>query len=232
MMDLMKRTKSRTGQTALIVILIVIVGLTVAVAVLSRSITSVSISTQEEERARSFSAAEAGVEDALRRDLGSYIGGGGAGQSFSFGSDSAVSYTVGRSANLSSQVSPGQVVTIEWGTGVHPAQSVDISWTGSCADLVETRIDTDGSVVHDVVLNSPANNRQPLTPNRGVSRLRFVGCPTTVTLSAPIGTELSFYDVDATGTSGQASSRVKVIRSEPAAIGLLDYAIFSGGSIN
>ena len=69
--------KLRSGQVAMVVILVVLVGLTIGVAVLGRSVTNVGISLQEEERARSFSAAEAGVEDALRQDLSILAGSGG-----------------------------------------------------------------------------------------------------------------------------------------------------------
>ncbi|MDO8658023.1 MAG: pilus assembly PilX N-terminal domain-containing protein [Candidatus Levybacteria bacterium] len=55
------------GQTLLIIVLIMVVGLTVGLAVASRSIINVRTSTEEENSQRAFSAAEAGVEQALRK---------------------------------------------------------------------------------------------------------------------------------------------------------------------
>lgn len=57
--------KSRKGQVLLIVLLVAAVGLVVVLSVVSRSITDISITTKEEEALRAFSAAEAGVEQAL-----------------------------------------------------------------------------------------------------------------------------------------------------------------------
>lgn len=54
------------GQTLLIIVLIMVVGLTVGLAVASRSIINVRTSTEEENSQRAFSAAEAGIEQALR----------------------------------------------------------------------------------------------------------------------------------------------------------------------
>lgn len=56
----------QAGQAVLIIVLILVVGLTVGLAVASRSITNVRISTEEENSQRAFSAAEAGIEKALK----------------------------------------------------------------------------------------------------------------------------------------------------------------------
>ncbi|QQG40692.1 MAG: hypothetical protein HYV37_04010 [Candidatus Levyibacteriota bacterium] len=57
---------SESGQTLLIVILIVVVSLTVGLSLASRSIVNLRISTEEDNSQRAFSAAEAGVEEALK----------------------------------------------------------------------------------------------------------------------------------------------------------------------
>lgn len=57
---------SQKGQAVLIILLVMVVILTVALSIASRSITDISISKKEEEAARAFSAAEAGVEQALK----------------------------------------------------------------------------------------------------------------------------------------------------------------------
>ena len=60
-----KYNKSVKGQALLIVLLIMAVSLTVVLSVATRSVTEVSVSSYEEDALRAFSAAEAGVEDAL-----------------------------------------------------------------------------------------------------------------------------------------------------------------------
>lgn len=68
----MKNPTHQRGQTLLIVVLVLAVALTIGLAVVSRSVTDIRISRQEEESARVFSAAEAGIEEALKRtDLAS-----------------------------------------------------------------------------------------------------------------------------------------------------------------
>jgi hypothetical protein len=211
--------KLRKGQAALIVTLVVIVGLTVAVAVISRSVTDVGVSTQEEERARSFSAAEAGVEDALRQDLSAIAGG-----NFAVGGpETTTDYTVTKLTNVTSRLDPGQVLTIDWSKGT--GTSAAVSWD-DCADLVLSEITAAGTVTFNV---DSGTGRNIAKGSSKLVRLRFVGCSTNVTVAG--NGPLSFYDVDSTGVSGQSTSRVKVTRSEPAAPGLMDFAVFSGSDI-
>ncbi|MFZ5366308.1 MAG: hypothetical protein ACOZBZ_03350 [Patescibacteria group bacterium] len=57
--------KESPGQALLIILLVMAVALTIGLSVISRSITDIKISQQTEEAARAFSAAEAGIEEAL-----------------------------------------------------------------------------------------------------------------------------------------------------------------------
>lgn len=66
------KQKTNSGQALLIVLLSMAVVLTIVLSVLARSVTDVSISSQDEDSLRAFSAAEAGVEQALI--IGSSIG--------------------------------------------------------------------------------------------------------------------------------------------------------------
>jgi len=223
------RFTNRSGQAALIVTLVVIVALTVAVAVISRSVTDVGISTQEEERARSFSAAEAGVEDALRQDLSTIAGG-----NFQVGgTETTTSYTVTKLTNVTSRLDPGQVLTIDWSKGT--GTSAAVTWIGdsSCQpgypQLITTSITSDATPQVTFVVDDVSPAQISKIGNDRLVRLRFIGCPTGVTVNG--NDSLSFYDVDSTGESGQSTSRVKVIRSEPGAIGLMDFAVFSGSDI-
>ena len=61
--NLIRKTE---GQIVLILVLITIVGLTVGLSLISRTVTDVRISSQIEQSNRAFSAAEAGVEIALK----------------------------------------------------------------------------------------------------------------------------------------------------------------------
>lgn len=56
---------AQKGQALLIILLVMAVVLTIALSVVSRSVTDITISQKEEEASRAFSAAEAGVEQAL-----------------------------------------------------------------------------------------------------------------------------------------------------------------------
>ena len=60
-----KKYKNKSGQALLIVLLAMAVIATVVLSISSRSISEVSITSREEESVRAFSAAEAGVEQAL-----------------------------------------------------------------------------------------------------------------------------------------------------------------------
>jgi hypothetical protein len=59
-------SKKTSGQSLLVILLVMAVILTIGLAVASYSITDIKISQQEEESARAFSAAEAGIEEALK----------------------------------------------------------------------------------------------------------------------------------------------------------------------
>ncbi|GEM_PF-527299 len=75
----MKFSKQK-GQALLVVVLVMVVSLTVGLSVASRSVTNLRITTEEENSQRAFSAAEAGVEEALKSsETGFIIGGDGVG---------------------------------------------------------------------------------------------------------------------------------------------------------
>ncbi|KKT38014.1 MAG: hypothetical protein UW22_C0015G0024 [Candidatus Gottesmanbacteria bacterium GW2011_GWB1_44_11c] len=63
-------TKNYRGQTVLITVLILTIALTVALSLIRRTATDVKTTGQLEESARAFSAAEAGIEDVLKRASG------------------------------------------------------------------------------------------------------------------------------------------------------------------
>lgn len=65
------RKETESGQALVLVLLSLSVVLTIVLFVLSRSITDISISTEQADSVRAFSAAEAGVENALITGAGS-----------------------------------------------------------------------------------------------------------------------------------------------------------------
>ncbi len=62
--------QDQRGQTLLITLLVLTVATTIALSLIGRSTTDVAINTKLEESAQAFSAAEAGIEEALRTGLG------------------------------------------------------------------------------------------------------------------------------------------------------------------
>ncbi|MFH1833231.1 MAG: pilus assembly PilX N-terminal domain-containing protein [Candidatus Levyibacteriota bacterium] len=60
--------RSNSGQAFLIVVLVMVVSMTVGLALISRSVTNLRTSTEEENSQKAFSAAEAGIEKALKEN--------------------------------------------------------------------------------------------------------------------------------------------------------------------
>lgn len=63
--------KNQTGQVILILILVMTVALAIGISVIQRSLSDISTSSKVEQSSRAFSAAEAGIEKALRNDFSS-----------------------------------------------------------------------------------------------------------------------------------------------------------------
>lgn len=65
---------SQRGQIVLILVLVMTVGLAIGISVIQRSLSDVSTATKVEQSSRAFSAAEAGIEKALKGDSGDNFG--------------------------------------------------------------------------------------------------------------------------------------------------------------
>lgn len=61
--------RNNSGQVLLIILLVMVVGLTMGLSLATRSTTDVKVSTQLEQSSRAFSAAEAGIEAALKGEV-------------------------------------------------------------------------------------------------------------------------------------------------------------------
>lgn len=103
-----KRKTNESGQALVLVLLSLAVVLTLVLFILSRSVTDILVSSKTEEAARAFSAAEAGIEQALVIGTG---GGGGVGSSASYKS-TVSDYAVGSpDFNYPIEISSGDTMT-------------------------------------------------------------------------------------------------------------------------
>jgi len=59
--------KRQSGQAALVILAIMAIGMTMALSLSKRVVTDIKMSEQEQKSAKAFSAAEAGIEEALRK---------------------------------------------------------------------------------------------------------------------------------------------------------------------
>ena len=66
----MKKAGNQSGQVVLITLLVLTIATTVALSLISRTTTDTTITAQVEESSRAFSAAEAGIEEALKSGVG------------------------------------------------------------------------------------------------------------------------------------------------------------------
>ena len=66
----MKQHNAQSGQVVLITLLVLTIATTVALSLISRTTTDTTITAQIEESSRAFSAAEAGIEEALKNGVG------------------------------------------------------------------------------------------------------------------------------------------------------------------
>lgn len=151
------------GQALVIILLVLAVASTIAISLASRSVTDISITNKERESARAFSAAEAGVEEAL-------IGGSASG---TLGGGETFNVTAGIAGGTANFIWPDSIFTGEqvalWLVG-HGANgdlvcsptnpcftgsSIKVCWgePGSPADQAETPAIA-SSIIY---LNTPAN---------------------------------------------------------------------------
>jgi hypothetical protein len=120
----------QSGQIGIIIILIMVVLLTIGLSLASRSTREVILSQQEEESTRVFSAAEAGVEQALTADFTF------AGESYAPGptaipnTNATVDYTIQKMHVLDMRLTEGQAARVQLTDSSTPLpSSVAISWS-------------------------------------------------------------------------------------------------------
>jgi len=153
--------RQSSGQAGIVIILLTIVLLTIGLSVASRSATDVRLSRQEQQTTRAFDAAEAGIEDALRQDLGALVGGGGSVDVGPCPGPDCITaqYDVDELLVLETEIEEGETVEVDLngfgGTGVV------IEWGDANIPEVCSGGDLYASVVVAVFDNSGNVRRQP-----------------------------------------------------------------------
>lgn len=147
--------RQSSGQAGIVILLLTIVLLTVGLSIASRSVTDVRLSRQEEETSRAFDAAEAGIEDALRKDLAGLVGVGGSVDVGPCPGPECIraDYSVNEEVNLETELEEGETVevnlagftgsgvTLQWGRSGEVCSGGDLF-----ASLVVAVFDNTGKV--------------------------------------------------------------------------------------
>ena len=244
---LQRLERSDCGQVALIALLIMIVLLTVGLAVVSRSVTDIRISKESEESARAFSAAEAGIEEALKENLATWSpppGGVGVG-------DLTAQVTVAKINSFKTRIEQNETAEVQLdgfaGTGLN------VSWSNSGLELILIYDDSgvykamrralynfsDGSVCGNNFTDVPSGleSIDVSTISPKILRIRPICSDAEVTVAS---TDSGLYPLpDQSYTirssavipeTGQTRS-LEVTKSVPILPPLFDYVLFSGGSL-
>lgn len=169
------------GQTVLITVLVLTIALTVALSLIRRTTADVQTTGQLEESARAFSAAEAGIEDVLKRASGTTatIQSGNASATF----DTTFTMTAGSSSPFTypASIEQGDVATI-WLVPHLADNSLDVSGVAPYCQVA-------GPCVIDICWDQPS-----VSPT--VDPAVEVGVLYLDTINTVYGIERSAYDPD------------------------------------
>jgi Tfp pilus assembly protein PilX len=156
----------QAGQVGIIILLLTIVLLTIGLSIASRSVTDVRLSRQEQETSRAFDAAEAGIEDALRQDLGALVGVGGSVDVGDCPGPECITadYSVDELQILETKIDEG--VSVEVNLVNFTGSQVSIEW----AQTTETSCPDDGASVVVSVFNPSAGTLRR-TPYKGCNKV-------------------------------------------------------------
>lgn len=243
----------RNGQVALIVLLLMVVILTVGLTLISHSITDVSISKDEEDSMRAFSAAEAGIEQALQNisagDFNTEVG------------DVPVNVSVtpiGGTTPIIRDLVEGEYMNIDLNDMIGNT-NISVTWTdevvlGNNAALEVLIYQDIGTYTRSAYARAglcatglcsttgfttvPSNATPPLaiTQDDNLVRIRALCNSTTVTVTAGAGLPTQVYQIDSKASAGGAQeskvSVVEVSRTNPALPPIFDYVLFSQGNLS
>lgn len=244
----------QSGQVLVLILLVSVVGLTIGLSIAGRSLQNVEQGAQTEEANRAFSAAEAGIEEALL-DLqqsgsvdvssieGTDLTGGGRIKDIS----PNVLLPNSEANAMVVELKKDEVVQIALeDAGTYARQDVTVKWEAD-ASLVLARIYEDGGGygVQKYAYNStgrtngfglwdPGDQVQIDPDDNGQDgvalRIRAMYADTKIRIW---GSDLPAQgtQIDSTGQSGESERKVRVVRTLPALPAIFDYVLFSGGSI-
>lgn len=242
------------GQVLIIILLVIVIVLTIGLSIAGSSLKNVQETAILEETNRAFSAAEAGIEEALL-----YLEQGTpvptiSGKALEAGSViKQVQATQQESLQLSA-LEQDSVAQLDLECPTCGTGSVTITWDINSA-LVITRIYWDGSdyAVERWALNcgfDPGNNftlKSPGVDNKctqeinidgaadKVLRIRAMYADTSITVTPNPGTTIPVQStvVTSTGQSGETERTIQVERTLPVPPAILDYVLFSAtGSLS
>lgn len=236
-MNVMRMNNS--GQAVVIILLVAVVVATIAFSIAGSSLSNIEQTGITEETNRAFSAAEAGIEEALYNleTLGS-IGSGLDGRQLDSGalikevtSESLQTLTL-------DQLAKDDVAQVT----LNGAATVRLLWDPTAA-VVITVIDSSYNVVRyaslcntlinstfsDVgLLNGKCRQDISVTAQDRIMRIRAMYTSTSLSASAILGNlPTQSTVITATGKSGETERTVQVERTVPVAPAFFDYALFS-----
>lgn len=250
-------SREESGQIGIVLLLITVVLVTISLSIVTRSVTDVSLSKREEDSQRAFSAAEAGIEDALRQDLSSIVGShtipvtsGGVSGSYDVALENTLVTQIDASlksleVNLDG-LSSGDSVVVDWSFDgdctVTPAPAaLIISIYNSASETIVRREAYDGCPIRRGIngfiapsAGVGAYNFQVTetlgSNNEDLMIIKTVYNDTDIRVSGG-GTALpsQFYTIHSEAVaSGGESRAILVTETFPAPPSIFDFAIFSG----
>lgn len=247
--------KKNSGQVALIVLLIMVVILTIGLSLASRSITDIRISQNEREALRAFSAAEAGIEEALR-DIPAYAG---KTTPVSIG-DLTANVTVEETGEETTRtIEKGGTMSILLEGASSPPTLLRINWI----DTTKSDETSDYASIEIIVYADDysfnryaysAQNRNDgfsiisdsgegdfyrqvtisIAANDKLVRIKPLYNKATIMVTSDTGTlPVQQYDITSQATAeGEKTSKIIVSRTIPVLPPIFDYVLFSGGDLS
>lgn len=256
-----KIIKDESGQTLVILLLVMVVTLAIGLSVATRSITDLRISTQTEQSSRAFSAAEAGIEEALR-DLSKTAGQAevSPGVKYNYtvttkGADSYETQTaVNKDDTIELKLTGGTATSFDlyWGAGADDCDSIN----GNPASPVVTIVSGispytvsraaysiksrgDGfTIVNKASYTFNGKNycgkaaNITIPANSQIARIKMYYNKASTAIQPQNGTlPAQSYTIRSEGDVSGIKRTVEVTRSLPALPAIFDYVLFSGSGI-
>ena len=250
-----------SGQAVLLILLVVVVALGLGLSIMSQSTTDIRLSQQEQESARAFSAAEAGIEDALKQITTVALG---LPQSLSI-DNIPVNYTVTGQDWLAGQFKENEsaqvilngsanTLTLEWVDENSPAEnpSTCVGKTGQApASLLITVVNSSYQVrrygvnacslttsngLTDIAADGSGQYLRSydleITAADQLVRIRPLYNLTSLRVTALNPLPNQAYLVNSSAqTTTEEAKAIEVTRLEPATPSIFDYVLFSGGNL-